>query len=68
MARYPESIDDLSPPPRKRGRLRYFLRHLPGLSATLLLALLVVIVLLALHGDQRSERSGRRPLEAVQRF
>ena len=45
MARYPESIDDLSPPPRKRGRLRYFLRHLPGLSATLLLAILVAIVL-----------------------
>jgi regulator of protease activity HflC (stomatin/prohibitin superfamily) len=45
MSRYPESIDDLSPPPRKRGRLRYFLRHLPGLSATLLLAILVAIVL-----------------------
>ncbi len=45
MAKYPKSVDDLSPPPRRRGRLRYFLRHLPGLSATLLLALLVGIVL-----------------------
>jgi regulator of protease activity HflC (stomatin/prohibitin superfamily) len=45
MAKYPQSVDDLSPPPRRRGRLRYFLRHLPGLSASLLLALLVGIVL-----------------------
>jgi len=45
MSKYPESIDDLLPPPRRRGRLRFLLRHLPGFTATMLLAVLVAIVL-----------------------
>jgi prohibitin 2 len=45
MASYPESIDDLAPPPAKRGWRRYFLRHLPGLSFVTLVGLLIVIVL-----------------------
>jgi regulator of protease activity HflC (stomatin/prohibitin superfamily) len=45
MASYPESIDDLAPPPAKRGWRRSLLRHLPGLSFVTLVGLLIVIVL-----------------------
>ena len=45
MASYPESIDDLKPPPRKRSRWRFFFWHLPRLSLVLLLGIFTVIVL-----------------------
>ena len=44
MASYPQSIDDLAPPP-KRGWRRSLVRHLPGLSFLALLGLLIVVVL-----------------------
>jgi regulator of protease activity HflC (stomatin/prohibitin superfamily) len=45
MASYPQSIDDLAPPPQKRGWRRMVLRHLPGLSFITLVGLLIVVVL-----------------------
>jgi regulator of protease activity HflC (stomatin/prohibitin superfamily) len=45
MASYPQSIDDLAPPPPKRGWRRSLLRHLPGLSFIVLIGLLIVVVL-----------------------
>jgi regulator of protease activity HflC (stomatin/prohibitin superfamily) len=45
MASYPRSIDDLAPPPAKRGWRRFFVRHLPGLSFVVLVSLLIVVVL-----------------------
>ncbi|MGN6747170.1 MAG: prohibitin family protein [Xanthobacteraceae bacterium] len=45
MASYPESIDDLAPPPTRRGWRRTLLRHLPGLSFVALVGLLIVVVL-----------------------
>jgi prohibitin 2 len=46
MASYPQSIDDLMPPPRKkRSWWRLIGRHLPGLSFLILTALLVTVVL-----------------------
>src|SRR5690348_10384315 len=45
MASYPRSIDDLMPPPAKRGWRRSLLRHLPGLSFVVLVGLLIVVVL-----------------------
>ena len=46
MASYPQSIDDLMPPPRKkRSWWRIVGRHLPGLSFLILTALLVTVVL-----------------------
>jgi regulator of protease activity HflC (stomatin/prohibitin superfamily) len=45
MASYPETIDDLAPPPAKRGWLRLLLRHLPGLAFIFLVGLLIVVVL-----------------------
>jgi prohibitin 2 len=45
MASYPESIDDLAPPPQKRGWRRFLVRHLPGLSFVVLVGLLIVVVL-----------------------
>jgi regulator of protease activity HflC (stomatin/prohibitin superfamily) len=46
MASYPQSIDDLMPPPqKKRSWWRFFARHLPGLSFLILTALLVTVVL-----------------------
>lgn len=45
MARYPESVDDLSPPQRKRRWWRHLTRHLPGLSVIVMMALLIVVVL-----------------------
>ena len=45
MASYPQSIDDLEPPPAKRGWRRFFLRHLPGLSFLTLVGLLIAVVL-----------------------
>jgi regulator of protease activity HflC (stomatin/prohibitin superfamily) len=45
MASYPESLDDLPPPRRRRGGWRLITRHLPGLSVLLMMTLLVVVVL-----------------------
>src|SRR5580704_9410215 len=46
MASYPQSIDDLIPPARKkRSWWRIIGRHLPGLSFLILTALLVTVVL-----------------------
>jgi regulator of protease activity HflC (stomatin/prohibitin superfamily) len=45
MASYPRSIDDLAPPPPKRGWGRYLMRHLPGVAFVGLLGLLIVVVL-----------------------
>jgi regulator of protease activity HflC (stomatin/prohibitin superfamily) len=45
MASYPQSIDDLEPPPARRGWRRFFLRHLPGLSFLMLVGLLIAVVL-----------------------
>jgi regulator of protease activity HflC (stomatin/prohibitin superfamily) len=45
MASYPETIDDLAPPPQRRGWRRFLLRHLPGLSFIVLVSLLIVGVL-----------------------
>src|SRR5215472_1102988 len=45
MASYPETIDDLAPPPQRRGWRRFLLRHLPGVSFIVLLGLLIVVVL-----------------------
>jgi len=45
MASYPETIDDLAPPPAKRGWRRFLVRHLPGLSFVILIGLLIVVVL-----------------------
>ncbi|HEX4410918.1 MAG TPA: SPFH domain-containing protein [Xanthobacteraceae bacterium] len=45
LAKYPESIDDLPPPRRKRGLWGFFVRHLPGLSVMVMMGLLIVVVL-----------------------
>ena len=45
MASYPQSIDDLAPPPQRRGWRRFLVRHLPGLSFVALIGLLIVVVL-----------------------
>jgi prohibitin 2 len=45
MASYPQSIDDLAPPPAKRGWRRFLVRHLPGLSFIVLIGLLIVVIL-----------------------
>ena len=45
MASYPETLDDLAPPRRKRGWWGYLARHLPGVAVLLMMALLVVVVL-----------------------
>jgi regulator of protease activity HflC (stomatin/prohibitin superfamily) len=44
MAMYPESLDE-TPPPKKRGWWRFVWRHLPGISFSLMVTLLLVIVL-----------------------
>ncbi len=45
MATYPESLDEMSPAPIKRGWWRFIGRHLPSLSVALLLSMLVATVL-----------------------
>ena len=45
MASYPESLDDLPPPRRRRGWWRHVVRHLPGVSVILMTALLIAVVL-----------------------
>jgi regulator of protease activity HflC (stomatin/prohibitin superfamily) len=46
MAKYPEIVDDLPPPPRRRTWLwRAVGRHLPGIAVLLMTALLAVVVL-----------------------
>ena len=44
MVMYPESLEG-APPPRKRGWWRFVWRHLPGISFSLMVTLLLVIVL-----------------------
>src|SRR5277367_2529246 len=44
MAKYP-TIDDLPPPPRRRGVMHRLWRHVPGLSVLVMSALLVTVVL-----------------------
>jgi prohibitin 2 len=44
MAKYP-TIDDLPPPPRRRGVINRLWRHLPGLSVLVMSAMLVTVVL-----------------------
>ena len=44
MASYPESLDDLPPPTRRRW-WRYVGRHLPGISVMMLIAALIIVVL-----------------------
>jgi regulator of protease activity HflC (stomatin/prohibitin superfamily) len=45
MASYPQTIDDLMPPRKKRTWWRFLGRHLPGLSFLILTALLITVVL-----------------------
>jgi regulator of protease activity HflC (stomatin/prohibitin superfamily) len=45
MASYPESLDDLPPPPRRRGWWRRIGRHLPAVSVTVMMCLLIAVVL-----------------------
>ncbi len=45
MAKYPESIDDLPMPPRRRRWWRRLTRHLPGLSVAVLSTLLTIVLL-----------------------
>jgi regulator of protease activity HflC (stomatin/prohibitin superfamily) len=45
MAKYPEPLDEMPPPQRKRGWWRFVGRHLPGVSITLLVTLLTATVL-----------------------
>jgi regulator of protease activity HflC (stomatin/prohibitin superfamily) len=45
MAQYPESIDDLPSPRKKRGWWRRLGRHLPGVVVSLMMAALVIVVL-----------------------
>jgi prohibitin 2 len=45
MASYPQSIDDLPPPRKRRSWWRYVGRHLPGLSVMVMMSLLATVVL-----------------------
>ena len=45
MIKDPESLDEKSPPPKRRGWGRFLWRHLPGLSVTLLTTLFLIVVL-----------------------
>jgi regulator of protease activity HflC (stomatin/prohibitin superfamily) len=45
MARYPESLEGMPPRQRKRAFWRFIGRHLPGLTVTLLAALLITTIL-----------------------
>ena len=45
MASYPESLDDLPPPPRRVGWWGSLWRHLPGISVLLMMSLLAAVVL-----------------------
>jgi regulator of protease activity HflC (stomatin/prohibitin superfamily) len=45
MASYPESLDDLPTPPRRRRWRRHVWRHLPSLSVIVMMCLLIVVVL-----------------------
>src|SRR5271165_5182783 len=45
MAKYPQSIDDLAPPPRPRGVFSRMWRHLPGIAVLVMSALLITVVL-----------------------
>jgi regulator of protease activity HflC (stomatin/prohibitin superfamily) len=45
MTMYPESIDDLPPPPTRRSWWRSIGRHLPGVTVLLLMAMLATVVL-----------------------
>ena len=45
MAKYPESIDDLPPPPARRGWLSRIGRHFPAFSVLVLTSMLATVVL-----------------------
>jgi regulator of protease activity HflC (stomatin/prohibitin superfamily) len=45
MAKYPQSVDDVTAPPKPRSWWRYVGRHLPGLSVLVMMSLLVTVVL-----------------------
>lgn len=45
MATHPESLDDTPPAPKPRGLWRLVWRHLPGISFSLMVTLLLVVVL-----------------------
>ncbi|HWG05188.1 MAG TPA: SPFH domain-containing protein [Beijerinckiaceae bacterium] len=45
MAKYPESLDEMSPPARKRSWWRFIGRHLPGFSVFLLASMLMIVIL-----------------------
>jgi regulator of protease activity HflC (stomatin/prohibitin superfamily) len=45
MAKYPEYLDDLPAPPRRRRWWRSLGRHLPGISVLILTAMLTIVVL-----------------------
>ena len=45
MAKYPQSVDDVTAPPKRRSWWRYVGRHLPGLSVMVMMSLLVTVVL-----------------------
>ena len=66
MARYPESIDDL-PPPRRRGWWRRIWTALAGLFRDGADGDARYRRAVALCRDYRSERTGRRAVEAIQR-
>ena len=68
MVNYSEFLNDEPPPPKKRGWWRFVARHLPGLSVVLMVTDAHRHRTLSVRGDYGSERTGRCPLEAVQRF
>src|ERR1700683_3752826 len=45
MAKYPEYLDELPPVPHSRRLRHYLIRHLPGVSVLLLMAMLAAVVL-----------------------
>ena len=45
MVKYPELLDEMPPPPTKRGWWRFVARHLPGVSVVLMVVLLTATVL-----------------------
>ena len=45
MVKYPELLDEMPPPPKKRRWLRFLARHLPGLSVVLMVVTLTATVL-----------------------
>ena len=68
MVMFPESLDGTPLPPTKRGWWRFVWRHLPGLSFSLMVILLLIVVLWPyMVITVPSGRVGVL-LEAIQRF